>query len=51
MAISVGVCDDKPTQIEVMDAYLPSGARVGELELAASKDPVAFLELVRGKRM
>lgn len=50
MAITVGLCDDNPVQIEVLEGYLRDSACAVDLDLVSSTDPVAFLELVRVKQ-
>lgn len=50
MAIAVGLCDDNPMQIEVLEGYLRDCAWAGRLDVYSSTDPAGFLEMVRDKR-
>ena len=50
MAITVGLCDDNPMQIEVLEGYLRDCAWADRLDVFSSTDPAAFLELVRNRR-
>ncbi len=50
MAITIGVCDDNPEQVWLLNQYLSSHNSTGEFEIISSTDPEEFLELVWNKK-
>lgn len=50
MTMTIGICDDNPAQLDLMNAYLQSSNRAGNLKVFGSTDPAAFLDLVKVKQ-
>lgn len=50
MAITIGVCDDNPRQVELLSQYLNSNHRADDFDIIKSADPEEFLELLLVKK-
>ncbi len=50
MAITIGVCDDNPKQVELLAQYLDSHSMAGEFDVIRSTDPAAFLQSLLDKK-
>ncbi len=48
MAIKIGICDDNPQQVELLEKYINPGA--DEYEIIKSTDPEEFLNLVQSRK-
>jgi DNA-binding LytR/AlgR family response regulator len=50
VAITIGVCDDNPKQVELLAQYLDSHSMAGEFDVIRSTDPAAFLQSLLDKK-